>query len=636
MKNIHATHEWTKNFFNENQPCYERLETLVTQKPIIGGEDDFASTDCLWEDTSLRLKDGDVITFHITDVANGGEDYVSVPLYCDNSISSWGTEGFDTNLGDAWFGYNGIIDENNLYIGVRLVIPQWFNGTVEIGRTVVKQLDDKFIPDTVTRNADLAQQISETKRYADSRFIEIIKPEKSQNVPFMPYESTCFTLRDDIDPTKEEIDKYRPLELGLVGYMDITINGVTETVKFEFSKDIDNISVEAHGYYFGIWPYTHFVWDSVTETEQCFIESVVLANDEDVNGTASFSYENQIALDEIHIPDTIARKADIPIYKGDGEYSATVGTENEALGIASFVAGKGNKVTDKYGVALGRATQAGYAALAEGMENIADDYAHAEGRETHAKGRFSHTQGYQTEAVGEASHAQGYRTTAKANYTHTEGKETTATSSAAHAQGANTEANGVVSHAQGQSSIADGDCSHAQGHTTKAVGFCSHSQGRLTEAIGENSDACGYKTIAKGKNSHTGGESCVTEEDATNAFVEGFNNTNRAPRAFIAGGQWNSTSNNAEDSFVYGIGSSASAVAQKVGGKFPITDTKYAEIVGNGKSSSARSNAYTLDWDGNACFSGSVECNGIIMKSPNGTRYKITVSDSGTLTTSKV
>lgn len=363
-----------------------------------------------------------------------------------------------------------------------------------------------------------------------------------------------------------------------------------------------------------------------------------VSNEHDLSytGTITVSQITVKTLGEKFIPDTIARNADIPIYKGDGEYSATVGTENEALGIASFVAGKGNKVTDKYGVALGRATQAGYAAHAEGMENTADDYAHAEGRETHAKGRFSHTQGYQTEAVGEASHAQGYRTTAKANYTHTEGKETTATSSAAHAQGANTEANGVVSHAQGQSSIADGDCSHAQGHTTKAVGFCSHSQGRLTEAIGENSDACGYKTIAKGKNSHTGGESCVTEEDATNAFVEGFNNTNRAPRAFIAGGQWNSTSNNAEDSFVYGIGSSASAVAQKVGGKFPITDPKYAEIVGNGKSSSARSNAYTLDWDGNACFSGSVECNGIIMKSPSGTRYKITVSDNGTLTTTKM
>lgn len=149
MKNIHATHEWTKKFFNENQPCYERLETLVTQKPIIGGEDDFASTDCLWADTSLRLNNGDIITFHITDTASGKEDYVSVPLYQDYSNSSWGDKGFDTNLDDAWLGYNGIVDENNLYTGVRLVIPQWFNGTVEISRTVLKQLDEKFIPDNV-------------------------------------------------------------------------------------------------------------------------------------------------------------------------------------------------------------------------------------------------------------------------------------------------------------------------------------------------------------------------------------------------------------------------------------------------------------------------------------------------------
>lgn len=230
--------------------------------------------------------------------------------------------------------------------GSNVITVQTWNEAYEISVKItrpgeVKQLDEKFIPDTVTRNADLAQQISETKRYADSRFIEIIKPEKSQNVPFMPYESTYFTLRDDIDPTKEEIDKYRPLELGLVGYMDITINGVTETVKFEFIKGIDNITVEAHGYYFVIYPYTHFVWDSVTETEQCFIKSIVLANDEDVNGTASFSYENQIALDEIHIPDTIARKADVEetkyTYVTDKKLGEDYLGENDIIpGVKSF------------------------------------------------------------------------------------------------------------------------------------------------------------------------------------------------------------------------------------------------------------------------------------------------------------
>jgi hypothetical protein len=59
--------------------------------------------------------------------------------------------------------------------------------------------------------------------------------------------------------------------------------------------------------------------------------------------------------------------------------------------------------------------------------------------------------------------------------------------------------------------------------------------------------------------------------------------------------------------------------------------SKYAHIVGNGTSDSARSNAHTLDWDGNAWYAGTVECTGIILTSPNGTKYQISVADDGTL-----
>ena len=62
------------------------------------------------------------------------------------------------------------------------------------------------------------------------------------------------------------------------------------------------------------------------------------------------------------------------------------------------------------------------------------------------------------------------------------------------------------------------------------------------------------------------------------------------------------------------------------------TRGKYAHIVGNGTSRDNRSNAHTLDWDGNAWYAGTLECTGILLTSPNGTKYKITVSDDGTLT----
>lgn len=68
------------------------------------------------------------------------------------------------------------------------------------------------------------------------------------------------------------------------------------------------------------------------------------------------------------------------------------------------------------------------------------------------------------------------------------------------------------------------------------------------------------------------------------------------------------------------------------------TSSKYVSIVGNGAGYDSatqeykRSNAHTLDWDGNAWFAGSVEGTALILKSPNGTRYQITVDDSGALT----
>ena len=72
-------------------------------------------------------------------------------------------------------------------------------------------------------------------------------------------------------------------------------------------------------------------------------------------------------------------------------------------------------------------------------------------------------------------------------------------------------------------------------------------------------------------------------------------------------------------------------------GKYNVLDSagKYAHIVGNGDNIT-RSNAHTLDWDGNAWFAGSVEGTALILKSPNGTRFRITVSDDGVLAAAAV
>ena len=120
---------------------------------------------------------------------------------------------------------------------------------------------------------------------------------------------------------------------------------------------------------------------------------------------------------------------------------------------------------------------------------------------------------------------------------------------------------GDFSHAEGRNTTASGSNSHAEGHNTTASGSSSHAEGAITKASGFYSHAEGYDVIASGSYSHAEG------------------NGTRA------------------------IGGSSHTE-----GKFNISDAAntYAHIVGNGASDTKRSNAHTLDWEGNAWYQGDV------------------------------
>lgn len=97
---------------------------------------------------------------------------------------------------------------------------------------------------------------------------------------------------------------------------------------------------------------------------------------------------------------------------------------------------------------------------------------------------------------------------------------------------------------------ASGNCSHAEGNSTQASGNCSHAEGNCTTASGENSHAEGASTIASSQNQHVQGK----------YNIEDLNGT-------------------------------------------------YAHIVGNGEDGK-NSNAHTLDWQGNAWYSGKLSQEG--------------------------
>lgn len=128
-------------------------------------------------------------------------------------------------------------------------------------------------------------------------------------------------------------------------------------------------------------------------------------------------------------------------------------------------------------------------------------------------------------------------------------KTGTAVGQNSSATGYEVEASGDFSHAEGNSTAASGTDSHSEGWLTAARGSCSHAEGRNTTARGTNSHAEGLYTTASSNNQHVFGKYNVIDDNDT-----------------------------------------------------------FVEIIGNG-GSSGRSNARTLDWNGNEILAGDLTIN---------------------------
>lgn len=167
----------------------------------------------------------------------------------------------------------------------------------------------------------------------------------------------------------------------------------------------------------------------------------------------------------------------------------------------------------------------------------------AEGSETIARGRASHVEGVYGQALQDGTHVEGYGCKATGYWSHAEGEMTIVSSYASHAEGSYT----TMPDGSTRYSTAAGYASHTEGGGCHTTGVASHAEGIGTTANGRCAHAEGTYTIASGKAQH----------------VEGLANI--------------------ED-----------------------IEDKYIHIVGNGTLPSDRSNAHTLDWDGNAWFAGDV------------------------------
>lgn len=157
---------------------------------------------------------------------------------------------------------------------------------------------------------------------------------------------------------------------------------------------------------------------------------------------------------------------------------------------------------------------------------------------------------------------------------------------------------GVYAQAFGFETVASGEYSHAEGRGTKASGLWSHAEGWNTKALNDDSHAEGHNTIASGYYSHA--EGLNTAASGYCSHAEGRNTT-------------------------------ASGNTQHVQGKYNVRDSALAHIVGNGSSDSNKSNAHTLDWQGNAWFAGDVYTGSTSGKNKDDGSVKLPVVYSGTI-----
>ena len=271
------------------------------------------------------------------------------------------------------------------------------------------------------------------------------------------------------------------------------------------------------------------------------------------------------------------------------------------------------------------------------------------------KGEYDNAEVFNTtsnKALGNYSHAQGFNTTASGMATHAEGYSTIASGSYAHVEGYMSEAKGNESHAEGWLTYSIGHASHTEGVATYTIGQGAHAEGsgvvpdvlsptfptvKITSSKANSNqvtvDSVSTNLMVGSLLKYNDKYGIVTRiDDTTHVTVQpttditkpnplgALTNVTATILNGTTGYGWNShaegqiTAAIGQASHSEGMRTVAVGRASHVEGKFNILDSAnvlqadgtYVHIIGNGTSESARSNAHTIDWQGNAWFQGDV------------------------------
>lgn len=211
------------------------------------------------------------------------------------------------------------------------------------------------------------------------------------------------------------------------------------------------------------------------------------------------------------------------------------------------------------------------------------------------------------------------------------------------ALGGHTTAKGNYSIAMGSSTIAEGEDSIAAGYYSKAIGDNSFAEGYRANANGSYSQAKGYYVNANGTHSTVIGKYNDTPDksgyyESIDTLYQTFENNSTytkvigTPILDAENGRWIFEGTEEVLGSALAVGDyvcntthqwreltslkSSTSTGRTFNDKrhniesYNTKQSTYAFVVGNGTSNNARSNAHTLDWNGNAWFAGDVYVNG--------------------------
>lgn len=423
----------------------------------------------------------------------------------------------------------------------------------------IKQLDEKYVPDTIAR-----------VDYVDKAIADINIPEQSQadyaqndvnasdyikNRPFYEeatgkqhtYIPTGANMREGGYAyqllTTEPIEWPEDTKINYEYWSWGPVNGDKSNIQYQFISSHSVLWKDSPGLL--IWrvfdQYSPYTTGWYTQAAKITTES-----GEQVTSVTVDSFKGTIKqLDEKFIPDSVARISDLIANIEHGSKTGSIQQVSDGVANGFDFTGKNpnaEALDNTLSAIQPYGAQGDFAVALGGKSSAQGKRSTTEGTTTIAKGKYSHAEGDNSVALSPDSHVEGYQNVTSAP----KDVDNPELYIAQHAEGIRTQALGWAAHSEGSDTIAKGSNSHAGGSHTIAewndqtvVGRYNYNKyGNLFEVgngTNENNRSNAFEVKEDGT-AYAGGKRLLTEGEASGGVSEEV--VKNLIEEVILGGKW--------------------------------------------------------------------------------------------------